>query len=56
MKCMEFQKLIPDIINGIVPDEMLEEVLEHVETCSECYDELEINYILQYGLGDDDSV
>ena len=55
MKCMEFQKLIPDIINGIVPDEMLEEVLEHVETCSECYDELEINYILQYGLGDDDS-
>lgn len=55
MKCMEFQKMIPDIINGTVSDDRLEDVIDHVESCKECYDELEINYILQYGLGDDDS-
>ncbi|MGN0379385.1 MAG: zf-HC2 domain-containing protein [Butyrivibrio sp.] len=55
MKCMEFQKLIPDIINGTVDDEHLEDVIGHLESCRECYDELEINYILQYGLSDDDS-
>lgn len=56
MKCMEFQKLIPDIINETVSDDRLEDVISHVESCKDCYDELEINYILQYGLSDDDSV
>ncbi len=55
MKCREFQKLIPDIIDDNIPENMLEEVIDHVENCKECYDELEIYYVLRYGLGDDDS-
>lgn len=54
MNCREFQKIIPDIINGKIPDEQLEEVIEHVDTCHDCYDELEIYYVLQYGLKDTD--
>lgn len=55
MNCREFQKKIPDIINGKVPDEQLEDVIEHVDTCHDCYDELEIYYVLQYGLKDTDN-
>lgn len=55
MKCREFQKIIPDIINEKIPDNALEEVIEHVESCHDCYDELEIYYVLQYGLKDTDS-
>lgn len=54
MKCSEFQKLIPDIVNNTVPDEYISEVLEHVGECKDCYDELEIHYILRYGLSDDE--
>ena len=55
MKCREFQKMIPDIINKAVPVNLYGEIIEHVENCKECYDELEIYYVLQYGLGDDDT-
>ncbi len=55
MKCRDFQKMIPDIIEKKVPDNMLEDVINHLESCKDCYDELEIYYVLQYGLGDDDS-
>lgn len=54
MKCSDFQKLIPDIVGNTVPDEYISEVLEHVNTCKDCYEELEIHYILRYGLGDDE--
>lgn len=50
MKCNEFQRIIPEIINNSVPDDMLEQVINHVESCRDCYDELEIHYVLQYGL------
>lgn len=56
MKCRDFQKKIPDIINKNIPVTELLEIIEHVENCKECYDELEIHYVLQYGLGDDDTV
>ena len=55
MNCREFQKRIPDIINNKVPDECLLDVVNHVERCKDCYDELEIYYVLEYGLKDDDS-
>lgn len=55
MKCRKFQKLIPKILLNRVQDEELKEVIDHVENCKDCYDELEIHYILRYGLGDDDS-
>ncbi len=53
MKCSEFQKIIPDIVKGEVPDEKLCEILEHIEECPDCKDELEIYYVLNYGLSDD---
>ena len=50
MKCADFQKMIPDIINNTVPDEKLDEVIEHIDNCKDCREELEIHYILRYGL------
>lgn len=52
MKCSEFQRLIPEIIDNKIADHMLGEVISHVESCKDCYDELEIYYVLQYGLED----
>lgn len=54
MKCIEFQRLIPDFINNKILDEdkyvHLEEFIEHSKECSECYDELEVNYMIMEGL------
>ncbi len=55
MNCSEFQLLIPDIIIKNISDSQLREVIDHVENCHDCYDELEIYYVLKYGLSDDDS-
>lgn len=30
-------------------------MLEHVKSCKDCYDEMEIYYVLKYGLGEDDN-
>ncbi len=54
MKCSDFQKLIPDIVGNAVPDRYLDDVIEHVNECKDCREELEIHYILRYGLGDDE--
>ncbi len=55
MDCRDFQKIIPDIINNRVPDECLEAVVNHISNCRDCYDELEIYFVLEYGLKDDDT-
>lgn len=56
MKCNEFKQMIPDIIDKKIPDDRLAEVVAHVENCKECYDEMEIFYILQYGLRETDEI
>lgn len=53
MNCSDFQKIIPDIIDGNIEDEELAPVLEHIDGCKDCYDELEIYYVLRCGLDDD---
>lgn len=54
MKCIEFQRLIPDFISDrILEDdkyEYLEDFIEHSKECAECYDELEIHYMIMEGL------
>ena len=55
MECRDFQKLIPKIIDDDIPEEDLEKVLEHVKSCKDCYDEMEIYYVLKYGFGEDDN-
>lgn len=54
MKCSDFQRRIPEIIKADVPDEELEEVLEHIQNCADCQDELEIYFVLNYGLSDEE--
>lgn len=55
MKCREFQTLIPKIVNNEIPDSELDKVINHVTNCKDCYDEMEIYYVLQYGLSDSDN-
>ena len=55
MNCREFQKRIPEIISDKVSEEYLIDVVKHVEKCKDCYDELEIYFVLEYGLKDDDN-
>ncbi|WP_099467918.1 zf-HC2 domain-containing protein [Konateibacter massiliensis] len=46
MECKEAQGLITKYISGNINDKELEQVLEHVGGCKECYEELEINYTI----------
>lgn len=50
MDCRKFQLLIPDFINDTMSDEDIEQFVEHSKSCVECYDELEIYYMLYEGL------
>lgn len=54
MKCREFQKNIPGIIRKNIPVKDIGGIIEHLENCKECYDELEIHYVIQYGLNEND--
>lgn len=50
MKCRDFQRKIPKLIDKTVHTEELAELIDHVEHCKDCYDELEIYYIIHNGL------
>ncbi len=52
MKCNEFVKLIPDILNNDIEDDKLGEIIEHIKDCNDCYDELEIYFVLEKGFND----
>lgn len=54
MRCRDFQKKIPGIIKKQISVEEMAELIEHVENCKDCYDELETYYVIQYGLSDND--
>ncbi len=43
MKCLECQKLIGPYLRKKLTDKELNEFLDHVEHCPDCYEELEIN-------------
>lgn len=50
MTCMEAEKMvIPYINNELTPAET-EEFLEHIDTCKNCWEELEIHYMVDVGL------
>ena len=50
MNCVDALSKIDDYIENRLSGRELEEFLEHVETCKECYDELEIHYIIKVGM------
>ncbi|MFA9379064.1 MAG: zf-HC2 domain-containing protein [Lachnotalea sp.] len=46
MDCKEIQQLIKPYIAGEISDKDLDKLLEHIEVCEDCYEELEINYTI----------
>ena len=50
MDCREAQALIVPFIEGKLNDEQNEAFIEHIESCTECYDELEVYYIVMVGV------
>lgn len=50
MKCEEALTKIEAYINHTLNGRELEEFLEHVTSCQECYDELETYYIISVGM------
>lgn len=58
MNCREVQSQIIPFIEGKLTDEQNIQFIEHVEHCSECYDDLEVYFIIFAGfrqLDDDDA-
>ena len=50
VRCQEAQRLVMQYINKDLLGRQLEEFLEHVKTCKDCYEELEIYYTIQFAL------
>ena len=50
MDCREFRSKIPDFVNGTIEPSCLDEFLNHAKNCSDCMDEMEINYMINTGL------
>ena len=46
MTCDRTQKLITPFINDELDNDEIEDFINHVNTCSECYEELEVYYTL----------
>ena len=50
MTCREAQRLVMPYINGSITDSELEEFLKHIDSCSECREELEIYFTVDVGI------
>lgn len=50
MDCREAQALIMPFIEGTLSDEQTEKFLDHIDQCTDCYDELEVYYIVMVGV------
>ncbi|MCI7795377.1 MAG: zf-HC2 domain-containing protein [Lachnospiraceae bacterium] len=58
MTCMEAEKMVIPYINDKLPVSELEDFIEHIESCENCREELEIHYMVDVGLkklDDDDA-
>ncbi len=50
MTCLEAEKLVIPYINDRLSIAELEDFMEHIETCGNCREELEIHYMVDIGL------
>lgn len=50
MNCQEAQSNIMNYINHHLSNEQTKSFIEHIRSCPDCQDELEINYIVMVGL------
>ncbi len=54
MNCVTAQQLIRAYLDGYLSDRELEDFLNHVQTCPDCFDELEVYYSIYRTLNDVD--
>lgn len=50
MKCREAEKLVQSYIDNTLSPKELEAFISHVSQCTECYEELEIYFIIQHAI------
>lgn len=50
MTCKEAENLVIPYIHHELDDEVMEEFLEHIESCENCKEELEIYYTVEAGI------
>ena len=50
MNCEQAKKMVSGYLDNTLTDYELQMFLEHIGSCSDCYNELEINYIIYVGL------
>lgn len=50
MNCKDLEKRIPSFLQDELDGSKLEEFVEHVESCSECKEELSIQFLVAEGL------
>lgn len=50
MTCQEALQQITEYLQGNLTSKEEVEVISHVESCESCFEELELNYIMQVGL------
>jgi len=56
MECKDFQKKFEDFDYSRLSFKANEEFVKHVADCPDCREELEIYYILKYGLSEDEVI
>lgn len=56
MDCKHYQKLIKAFDKHRLPMKEQENFVTHMLSCEDCQEELEIYYIIEYGLNDDDEI
>ena len=50
MKCREAESLVQQYIDDTLPPKKLEAFISHVQSCSSCYEELEIHFIIHHAI------
>ena len=50
MNCKEFAVAIPRFLEDELPDRQMPGFLEHFETCDECNEELQIQFLVKEGI------
>ena len=55
MECQEFRKSIPEFASMSLKYDQMARCLEHVEGCASCRDELEIYFIVERGIKDNEA-
>ena len=55
MECQEVRKAIPEFVNMRLRYDKMAECLSHVKSCPSCRDELEIYFIVERGIKDNEA-